>query len=184
MKRISRYLFTLTLLCWQLSCFVFAKQSLIIDNSTINKADIRYIEQDFLGNFWLTTTAGLYRFDGINFNKITTSHLPGLAGSSYFEITSNNEYIWLVSEVGLEQISIKDQNSQHLYNGPVSHLQLDEKGQIWFISQGIIKFFNLIIKVVSSMKRSNKLSSRGLCCYKTRPGWSSTPSMHNRNIII
>ncbi|MDP4984104.1 EAL domain-containing protein [Pseudoalteromonas tunicata] len=138
----SLYLLYLTLFCCQLCFFATAKQHLIIDNKIINGAEILQIEQDFAGNFWLATTSGLYRFDGINFEKINATHLPGLVGDAYSEITSNKDYIWLASNLGLEQISIKNQSSQHLYHGPVSSLALDKQGVIWFLSQGKLHFYN------------------------------------------
>jgi len=59
---------------------------LVISHSAIDDQFSSHLSDDNQGNFWLTTHTGIYRFDGLNTQKINSDIIKGLKGFTYKEI--------------------------------------------------------------------------------------------------
>jgi hypothetical protein len=70
-----------------------AQSPIVITQASLDNQFSKHISQDPRGDFWLSTDTGVYRFDGLHSQKITSHIMPGLKGFSYKHILTNKNLI-------------------------------------------------------------------------------------------
>ena len=118
-----------------------AQSPIVITQASLDNQFSKHISQDPRGDFWLSTDTGVYRFDGLHSQKITSHIIPGLKGFSYKHILTNKNLIWLISDVGIEQINTVSQISKTITSQAAQMPKLSENGQLWFINSGELKTY-------------------------------------------
>ena len=98
---------------------------------------INAIHQDGRGLLWVGTEVGLHRYDGHSFQLL---ELP-LPDTTVFSLASDADRLWVGTRGGL--LLLGPEGPRPLPQGlpgdrrPVSHLQTDPQGQVWFLVSGV-----------------------------------------------
>ena len=98
---------------------------------------INAIHQDGRGLLWVGTEVGLHRYDGHSFQLL---ELP-LPDTTVFSLASEADRLWVGTRGGL--LLLGPEGPRPLPQGlpgdrrPVSHLQTDPQGQVWFLVSGV-----------------------------------------------
>jgi signal transduction histidine kinase/ligand-binding sensor domain-containing protein len=111
-------------------------------------ADVRAIVQTPDGWYWLGTSTGVYRFDGVTFEKqpIFPAQPDKSLSVGGFDLTSDGRLWVLMSYGGLVELQGKDYSDPHVWPGipsdvPVDAVHNDASGHIWAIAGG--EFYRL-----------------------------------------
>ncbi|SFD02659.1 EAL domain-containing protein [Pseudoalteromonas denitrificans] len=121
---------------------LFAQIPKTISFSSLDNQFSSDIAQDARGDFWLTTQSGLYRFDGLDSQKISSETVKGLRGYKFKDVLVNKNNIWLNSDAGIELIDIQSQTSQLVTSQIAEQLHLDKNNRLWYIHLGKLKKYD------------------------------------------
>lgn len=171
--KICRFTFFFSLFIALLTTQITQAQSqapITISHSSLDEQFSNHISQDTKNNFWLSTHQGLYRFDGLNTQKINSDIIPGLRGYSYKAAVTNKEGVWLNSDVGIEHINIETHSSQVITSQTAKQLTLDTNGQLWFINSGQLKTYK-DSKIITILKNSDVGFIKSFILLKNKTIW-------------
>ncbi|MBW7997052.1 MAG: T9SS type A sorting domain-containing protein [Candidatus Glassbacteria bacterium] len=104
-------------------------------NSGLSGAAIRDITLDSNGNVWFATSAGVSRFDGMDW--VTYTSIDGLAGNNSFQIVEDAQgNMWIATQRGVSKYDganwITYGEADGLGSQYVTSIFIDAEGNFWF----------------------------------------------------
>ena len=144
-------------------------------------ANINAITQTKDGYLWLASTQGLYRFDGVQFERFRLAGQPMAWAPTYTLLSSPNGDLWVGSAVS--GVSLLRNGTNRNYTGAegfpegaVLSLAQDRRGSIWAATQGGLARFDGA--KWQKLGPEWGLEGTALSLYVDRNGtlWASTPN--------
>ncbi len=142
-KGVTVFLFILSLLCGYSQSPYFKNYPLLKKNESVR---VNRIFQDKVGFIWYGTDKGLFKFDGINLKRFTTTdslpdnYVMAIAEDSLGRVWTghkNGQLAFIKNDVVQKFIPQEGSASQ-----PVSDILFDKKGNLWFstLNDGLYYF--------------------------------------------
>ena len=131
---------------------------------------INAIHQDGRGLLWVGTEVGLHRYDGHSFQLL---ELP-LPDTTVFSLASEADRLWVGTRGGL--LLLGPEGPRPLPQGlpgdrrPVSHLQTDPQGQVWFLVSGAQKA-GIVAEVLEGLMAPAAVPAQGVRPVHGRLTW-------------
>ncbi|MDE3234833.1 MAG: histidine kinase [Bacteroidota bacterium] len=152
-----------------------------VENGLSNNAVICSL-QDKKGFLWFGTKDGLNRFDGYSFKVFRNNPLKtGSIGNNFIHclLEDKNERLWIGTESGLYRYDAINEKFYRLpFNeiGIVREMQIDHKGNLWFISNFILYCYNTTSGKLITYLSAKYFEATSVCITKNDSIWVSSPN--------
>ena len=150
-----------------------------VENGLSNNAVICSV-QDKRGFLWFGTKDGLDRFDGYTFKIFRNNpDEAGSIGSNFIHslYVDPRDVLWVGTEKGLYKYEAQTESFSLLatpFTGPVTDIQMDAAGNLWFISNFNLFRYYEPKEQLQQFTIENYFDATSVCCLPDGSVWVST----------